>query len=253
MPKDTNEREEMDKMSEIEKKENPKEKVSFSNELAYVVGMLTVALGVAFMEKANFGVSMVVAPAYLLYLKLSETYSFFTFGMAEYTLQAILLIIMVIVLRKFKISYLFSFVTAVLYGFTLDVCMVLIKGIDTQPLWVRIVLFLSGMFLCSIGISLFFHSYISPEAYELFVKEVSHHIGMDINKFKTIYDCTSCLISIVMSFAFFGFGHFEGVKLGTVFCALINGSLIGAVSRFLEKRFEFKDSLNSNVRKFFER
>lgn len=229
-----------------------KNKVGFSNELAYVVGMITVALGVAFMEKANFGVSMVVAPAYLLYLKLSETYSFFTFGMAEYTLQAVLLIIMVIVLRKFKISYLFSFVTAVLYGFTLDACMSLICGIDTQPVWVRIVLFLGGMLLCSIGISFFFHSYISPEAYELFVKEISRHIGMDINKFKTIYDCTSCLISIVMSFAFFGFGHFEGVKLGTVFCALINGSLIGVVSRFLENHFEFKDLLNSNVRKFFE-
>ena len=39
----------------------------FSNELAYAVGIIAVAFGVAFMEKANFGVSMVVAPAYLLH------------------------------------------------------------------------------------------------------------------------------------------------------------------------------------------
>lgn len=243
------EKEEINKTQECREKIS-KGKINFSNELAYVVGMITVALGVAFMEKANFGVSMVVAPAYLLYLKLSTTYSFFTFGMAEYTLQAVLLIIMVLALRKFKISYLFSFVTAVLYGFTLDFCMLLIQNIDTQPVWVRILLFLSGMFLCSIGISFFFHSYISPEVYELFVKEISRHIGMDINKFKTIYDCTSCIISIVMSFAFFGFWHFEGVKLGTIFCALINGTIIGKVSRFLEKHFKFKDSLP--LRKYFE-
>lgn len=222
----------------------------FSNELAYVVGIIAVAFGVAFMEKANFGVSMVVAPAYLLYLKLSPSHPFFTFGMAEYTLQAVLLVAMMIMLRKFKLSYLFSFVTAVVYGFTLDFCMWSVKGIDAQPVWARLVMFLGGMVLCSIGISFFFHSYVSPEVYELFVKEVSHHIGMDINRFKTIYDCSSCAISIAMSFAFFGLWHFEGVKLGTVFCALVNGSMIGAVSRFLEKSFESKDCFK--LRKYFE-
>lgn len=222
----------------------------FSNELAYVVGIIAVAFGVAFMEKANFGVSMVVAPAYLLYLKLSPSYPFFTFGMAEYTLQAVLLVAMMIMLRKFKLSYLFSFVTAVVYGFTLDFCMWSVNGIDAQPVWARFVMFLGGMVLCSIGISFFFHSYVSPEVYELFVKEVSHHIGMDINRFKTIYDCSSCAISIAMSFAFFGMWHFEGVKLGTVFCALVNGSMIGAVSKFLESHFEFKDCLK--LRKYFE-
>lgn len=227
-----------------------RKKPTFSNELAYLIGMVFVAFGVACMEKANFGVSMVVAPAYLLYLKLSPTYSFFTFGMAEYTLQAVLLVIMVIILRKFKLSYFFSFVTAVLYGFTLDLCMFVLKSLDASFVWVRIVLYLVGMFLCAIGISLFFHSYISPEVYELFVKEVSKKIGMDINKFKTIYDCSSCLVSIILSFSFFGFGHFEGIKFGTVICALINGSLIGAVSKFLESKFEFKDSLS--WRKFFE-
>lgn len=222
----------------------------FSNELAYVVGIIAVAFGVAFMEKANFGVSMVVAPAYLLYLKLSPSYPFFTFGMAEYTLQAVLLVAMMIMLRKFKLSYLFSFVTAVIYGFTLDFCMWAVKNLDSQPVWARLLMFVGGMVLCSIGISFFFHSYVSPEVYELFVKEVSSHIGMDINRFKTIYDCSSCAISIAMSFAFFGLWHFEGVKLGTVFCALVNGSMIGAVSRFLEKRFEFKDCFK--LRKYFE-
>ncbi len=237
------------KTSKMKMEENGARPV-FSNELAYVVGIIAVAFGVAFMEKANFGVSMVVAPAYLLYLKLSPSYPFFTFGMAEYTLQAVLLVAMMIMLRKFKLSYLFSFVTAVVYGFTLDFCMWSVNGIDAQPVWARLVMFLGGMVLCSIGISFFFHSYVSPEVYELFVKEVSHHIGMDINRFKTIYDCSSCAISIAMSFAFFGLWHFEGVKLGTVFCALVNGSMIGAVSRFLEKRFEFKDCFK--LRKYFE-
>ena len=69
-------------------------KKRFSSELAYVLGIIFVAMGVVFMEKADFGVSMVVAPAYLLYRWLSPTWSFVTFGMAEYCLQAVLLLVM---------------------------------------------------------------------------------------------------------------------------------------------------------------
>ncbi len=227
-----------------------KSKPSFSNEAAYVIGIITISFGVAFMEKADWGVSMVVAPAYLLYLKLSEVYSFFTFGMAEYTLQAFLLVVMMIIIRKFRLSYFFSFVTAVIYGFALDGAMMIAKNITTQSVYMRAFLYTAGMILSAIGISFFFHSYISPEVYELFVKEISKKTGMNINKFKTIYDISSAALAVLMSFVFFGWGHFEGVKLGTLFCALINGSLIGIVSKLLDSFFTFKDALP--LRKYFE-
>lgn len=40
-------------------------KRTFSTGLAYVFGIVFIAWGVVLMEKADFGVSMVVAPAYL--------------------------------------------------------------------------------------------------------------------------------------------------------------------------------------------
>ncbi|MBP5161851.1 MAG: hypothetical protein ILP16_02605 [Spirochaetales bacterium] len=224
-------------------------KKTFYTELAYVLGLIFVALGVAFMEKPDFGVSMVVAPAYILHLKISETYSFFTFGMAEYTLQAVLLVLMALVVRKFKLSYLFSFVTAVIYGFLLDFCMFLVSYVPMENMALRITYYTLGMVLCAIGISLFFHTYIAPEVYELFVKEVSSKFGVEIHKFKTGYDICSCLIGVILSFIFFGFGVFRGVKWGTIICALINGTLIGLCSKFLEQRFVFKDGLG--LRKYF--
>ncbi|MBR0520945.1 MAG: hypothetical protein IJJ95_06390 [Spirochaetales bacterium] len=224
-------------------------KKTFYTELAYVLGLIFVALGVAFMEKPDFGVSMVVAPAYILHLKISETYSFFTFGMAEYTLQAVLLIIMALVLRRFKLSYLFSFVTAVIYGFILDLCMLLVSYVPMENMALRITYYTLGMVLCAIGIALFFHTYIAPEVYELFVKEVSSKYGVEIHRFKTGYDICSCLIGVILSFIFFGLGVFRGVKWGTIICALINGTLIGLCSKFLEQRFEFKDGLG--LRKYF--
>ena len=175
-------------------------KRKFSTELAYVCGIIFVALGVVFMEKADFGVSMVVAPAYLLYRWLSPTWSFFTFGTAEYCLQAVLLIIMIVILRRFRISYFFSFVTAVIYGFVLDGFMNLGMMLPVNFIWQRLIYYVVGLLLCAAGVSAMFHTYISPEAYELFVKEMSAHFRININKFKTGYDCTSCLIGVIMSF-----------------------------------------------------
>ena len=222
----------------------------FYTELAYIIGLTLLALSAALMEKADFGVSMVVAPAYLLHLQVSQYLPFFTFGMAEYTLQAVLLIIMIIVLRKFRLSYLFSFVTAVLYGFLLDLMMYFVSYIPYDNIASRIVYYILGLLGCAVGVSLLFHTYISPEVYELFVKELSAKSKTNINKVKTIYDCTSCVIAIIMSFAFFGMWHFEGVKWGTVVCALINGFTIGLSSKVFEKLFTFKDGLK--LSRFFE-
>ena len=198
----------------------------FFSELAYAVGMITLAIGTAFMEKADFGISMVVAPAYLIHLRVSEILPFYTFGMSEYIFQAFLLILLSVVMRKFKKSYLFSFVTAVLYGFTLDAAISVVACLPFSGICARAVYYVLGMVLCSVGVAFFFKTYISPEAYELFVGDVSRKFQLSITRVKTVYDVVSCLIGVIMSFVFFGFGVFEGVKLGTIFCAIINGFMI---------------------------
>lgn len=218
-----------------------KEGRRFSTELAYVCGIVFLAMGVVLMEKADFGVSMIVAPAYLLYRWLSPMWNFFTFGMAEYCLQAVLLIIMVLLIRRFRLSYLFSFVTAVIYGFVLDGFMMLGSALPVDSIWLRVIYYVLGMLFGAAGVSTMFHTYISPEVYELFVKEVSSHFHININIFKTAYDCVSCMIGIAMSFLIFGSWHFEGVKWGTILCALVNGWLIGRFSAFYERHWTFYD------------
>lgn len=225
-----------------------KTKRVFYSELAYVFGIVTLALGTAFMERADFGMSMIVAPAYLLHLRISQLFPAFSFGMAEYTLQAALIVLLSAALRRFKPEYLFSFVTAVIYGVTLDAMIALVAMIPAGGIVARLAFYVAGMVICALGVSMLFHTYIPPEAYELFVKEVSARTGKDIHAVKTAYDCVSCFVGVMLSFAFFGLWHFEGVKLGTIFCALVNGSLIGVCSRAIESAFEFKDALGLRKR-----
>lgn len=226
-------------------------KATFYTEPAYLLGLTLLALGTALMEAADFGVSMVVAPAYLLYLKLRPLLPFFSFGMAEYSLQFLLLALLCLILHRVKPAYIFSFVTAMLYALLLDEAMRIISLLPVQSTVLRLLWYLTGMTTCSAGVSLLFHSYISPEVYELFVKELARKTGMAVHRLKTLYDLCSCALAIALSFCFFGFGVFEGVKLGTIFCALANGSLIGFCSKIWDARFVFRDALK--LRAFFEK
>ena len=212
-------------------------------EAAYFLGLVILARGTAWMERADFGMSMVVAPAYIVHRKLSQFWPWFTFGVAEYLLQAVLLVLLATVQRQFKRAYLFSFVTAVLYGVVLDSMLWLTAFLPGGGMIARVLYYLAGLLLCSVGVALLFYTYLPPEAYELVVKELAERFSIPIARCKTIYDCTSCLVGVVLSFAFFGFGRFEGVKLGTVFCALINGTLIGWCSDLLQEHFRMEDAL----------
>lgn len=226
-------------------------KKTFYTEVAYVLGIILIAFGTALSELASFGMSMIVAPAYVIHLALSEYLPFFSFGMAEYSFQAILIIGVMIVLRRFRVSYLFSFVTAVIYGTVLDGFIFICSPFETNNMVIRILYFAVGMIICTAGVAMHFKTYISPEAYELAVKEISAAKGIATHKFKTAYDIASCLLAVIMSIVFLGFGDFRGIGIGTFVSAVINGTLIGISSKILETHFEFKDGLK--MRSLFEK
>lgn len=227
-----------------------KRKKVFLTELAYAVGLVTLTLGTALMERADFGMSMVVAPAYVIHLKVSAYFPWFSFGVSEFVLQGVLLAVLSLLMGRFKKGYLFSFFTALLYGLILDLFISAVAWIPAGGIAIRLIEYAAGLVLCAMGVAMLFRSYIPAEAYELFVKEAAAKWGKDIGRVKTVYDCCSCLAAIALSFLFFGAGHFEGVKLGTVFCALVNGWLVGRSDRWLASAFCFRDGLK--LRRFFE-
>lgn len=224
-------------------------KKKFYCEASYFMGLALLAFGALLMTRSDFGLSMIVAPAYLMNLKLAQYFSFMTFGMAEYLFQALLLILLVVFVQRFKFTYLLSFLTAVIYGMMLDGCLYLLAFLGEINIAVRIIFYLVGLLTTSLGVAFMFHTYISAEVYELFVKEVNERFGWKIGVVKTIYDIMSFVLAVVMSFAFFGFGHFEGIGIGTLVCALVNGRLISGFGSLLEKRYDFVDRFP--LRKYF--
>lgn len=217
----------------------------FYTEAAFAVGLVLLAFGTALTAYGDFGISMVVAPAYILHLKVSEFLPFFSFGMAEYVLQAAVLLLMTLLLRKFRVVWLLSFVTAVLYGLILDASMLLMTLLP-DIFALRLAIYILGALICDVGISLLFRTYLPPEVYELFIKNLAKKFEKPIPTIKTVYDCVSMAIAIAMSLLFFG--AFRGIGIGSVICALVNGVLIRAFTKVFDRIFEFSDRFSLRER-----
>ena len=85
-------------------------------EFAFVLGTFFIALGVSLMEKGGLGMSMVTSQSYIISLAVP----FFTFGMADYLLQGVLLIGYYIIVRRFDWKNILSFFSAFIFGVVLD-------------------------------------------------------------------------------------------------------------------------------------
>lgn len=218
----------------------------FYTELSYAVGIILVALGTALTAWGDFGISMVVAPAYILHLKMSQVWPWFTFGAAEYILQALVLALMIMILKKVKISYVLSFLTAIFYGLVLDFGTALLALLPAPEVWQRLIAYVGGDLAVCAGVALIFHTYIPPEAYEMFVMELSRKLSIRLHTFKTIYDCVSLAAAVGMSFLLLG--NLQGVGIGTVVCAFLNGTLINLFSRIFESVWKFEDKFDLRVK-----
>ncbi len=207
-----------------------------SREFCYVPATLFLALGAALMSKANFGLSAVIAPAYIL----SQIFHI-SFGTAEYCLQGVLVIAICFLVGKFRWTYLLSFVSAFLYGMVLDGFLWLLSFAGEGGFVLRFSMMVAGMVLSSLGVALFFKTYLAPGAYELFVKEVSARYGRNLHRFKVVYDLASCTVALVLSLAVFRSLFDHGIGLGTVLVAFVNGWLIGLFSKVLDRCFSFYD------------
>lgn len=210
------------------KMKNTEKKTIISSEVVYVATTMATSLATAMLSAADFGISMVVAPSYIISLRVSGL----TFGQTGYIIQGILLIVLFVILRKIKLLYLFSFVSGFLFGTALDLWRAMIPQLNPELYapgeylpGVRVLLFIAGFLLNAFGVTLYFKTYFYPQGYEFFVKKICIKYKFAIPKFKLFFDLSCLLISILTSMILFH--RLEGIGTGTVIIAFLNGFMIG--------------------------
>ena len=218
-----------------------KRKITIPSEAAYLPTIILIAFSVALTAAADLGVSMIVAPAYILSLK----FDFLTFGLAEYIVQGILFVIFCLIMKKVKPIYFVSFATGLIYGFVLDLWRKYVPFLNpevtapgSQEMWLRIVYIVVGMVLTSFAVALFFRIYIYPQVYDFFVKGLIEIKKVPTQRLKTGFDMCCLGVALILSFAFFG--KLNGIGWGTAVMTLLNGTLIALFERLLDRYFVFE-------------
>ncbi|MGN1147708.1 MAG: DUF6198 family protein [Lachnospiraceae bacterium] len=227
-----------------------KKEIRNFGEASWAFGTVLCGLGVCLSANSGFGVSMVAAPAYILYMKMSTFFPWLTFGMAEYFLQGILVLFCCIIMGRFKWKYLLSFGTAICYGFCLDLWRLLFGTVIYPLLWQRILSGIAGMFITAFSIALFLRTYLPQEAYELVVKELTEKTGANMHKVKWIYDITSLIVAIFMMLLFFHRFSLDMIGVGTLLLTLCNTPLIALFGRILDKYVSFAPAFPHFYEKF---
>ena len=230
-----------------------KKKIRKTAELAWALAIILLSLSVALCANSGFGVSMVVAPAYVLHLKLVEYLPWFTFGTAEYFLQCVLLIVCCIIMKRFKWKYLLSLGTAVVYGLCVDGWRLLLGTEVYTIMWQRWAALLGGMVICGFSIALFLRTYLPQEAYDILVKEIYEKTNGSLTKIKWCYDICSLLLAIILMLVLFGKFSFDMIGIGTLIVTVINTPLITLSGKLVERFMEFDSAFPSFYEKFQKR
>lgn len=195
--------------------------------MVYGAAMACSSLGIALQVRANLGVSMVAAPAYILSLK----WTWLSFGRVEWLVQGLLFLLCCLLTGRVQWRFLSSFAVAIPYGILLDGMLWLCRGVAPMGLAARLAVFLVGCVVLALGIALFFRSDLPCQMYEMFVKAMADHWRVPQARVKLIYDWSSLLLAIALTLACFQ--TFKGIGPGTVLCTVVNAPLIGLWERVL--------------------
>ncbi|MBR5439474.1 MAG: hypothetical protein IKV61_04585 [Clostridia bacterium] len=224
-------------------------KLNNCGELLWIFGIVFIAFGVAVCDKANLGVSMVAAPAFVIAEALGSVFPFITVGVTEYLFQGLLLIILCFSIRKFNWLFLLSFGVAFVYGYVLDFFIWLLAPIQITSVLVRWLLLLVGDCLVAFGVACCFKTYMPLQVYELFVAAIAKTYNIGIPKVKKTFDYTLLVLSIILAVSLFGnvltfdwstiyYSSFHSIGLGTIVTTIINTPIITLMSRLIDKCFD---------------
>ncbi|MBQ8310823.1 MAG: hypothetical protein IJX80_07415 [Clostridia bacterium] len=224
-------------------------KIKKSSELLWLLGIVFVALGVAICSKADLGVSMIAAPAFVVFEAIAPIWSGFSVGMTEYIIQGLMLILLCLIVRRFNWRYLLAFAVAVLYGYTLNLFLRLLGDFTVSEVWLRWVMLIVGDVITAFGVACFFRTYLPLTVYELFVAELAARFHLNINKTKWGFDISLLAISITLALTLcgdvstfdwstIGYTAFHSIGLGTLVTTAINSPLIALMGRLLDRVFD---------------
>lgn len=201
-------------------------------EWALLAGILLNSLSVELIVKSGLGMSSISSVPYIFSLIMPQL----TFGTWNYLVQCSTILVLIVATRTFKIGYVLSFGLAVFFGRFLDLFGILLDLVPDTPV-IMMMCYLSGMGILAFGIYLLQRCLLPILPFDVFVRDMSAYFHISFRAFRTGFDVSCLIITILLSLLVLG--HIAGVGAGTVAGALFTGTIVSKISGYMDSRYEF--------------
>lgn len=200
----------------------------------YIVGLLFLAFGVAFSVNSNLGVSPVNSLPYVVSL-ITET----DMGSCVIVIFGSYILVQILLLRRnFQWINLTQMVFSTLFGYFVDFAKWVVGDFALPTYFGQLAMLAISIIMVAAGVCL----YMDVKLVNMPMEGMTHAIkqtllpGLAFHDVKVIMDCVVVGIGVVLSFLFLG--RLDGIREGTVICALLVGKLMKPIKKILQPIME---------------
>lgn len=201
--------------------------------IVFLIGLFINSLGVSLITKADLGTSPISSIPYVLSLNFP-----FTLGQFTIAFSLLLILIQLVILRRnFKAEHLLQIPISILFGYFIDLTMVMLFFVNPQSYFLSVVYLLIGCVILGFGVYTEVLANVAMLPGESFVRAVSSTWKTEFGSTKVAFDVSLTVIAAVLSLIF---AHrLDGVREGTIIAAL----LVGFIARLFGRRLTFLGQL----------
>ena len=197
--------------------------------IVFLIGLFINSLGVSLITLADLGTSPISSIPYVLSLNFPLTLGEFTIVFSIF-----LIVLQLLILRKnFKLEHVLQIPISVLFGYFIDLTMVLFRFIDPQVYGAKILFLLIGCAVLGFGVYMEVLANVAMLPGESFVRAVSSTWKTEFGTTKVAFDVSLAVIAAVLSLILAR--RLDGVREGTILAAL----LVGFIARLFGKKLKF--------------
>lgn len=204
--------------------------------LLLVVSMYVMTLGVAMCVKSNLGSSVISAIPFVMTLAGGAGDApQLTIGQYTYLMNALLVVLQILILRRmFEPVQLFQLVVGFVFGFLLDVNMMLLSSLNAESLLTQTAVQLGGCLVLATGISLEIRCSSVTMPGEGITVAVCRATRIPFAKAKIIIDITLVTGAVTLGYLYFGSWQWNVVGPGTLIAMIFVGAAIKVIDPHME-------------------
>ena len=195
--------------------------VVLSKVAVYAVGHLFMAFGVAFSVNSGLGVSPVNSLPYVVSLVLGVDMGSCVIGVFSFYV----LVQILIYRRDFKWINLTQIVFSTLFGYFVDFAKAVVGDFALPTYPGQLIMLAVSMVLVALGVCLYMDAGLVNMPMEGMTNAIAERIvKKPFHDVKVAVDCLAVAAAILLSFV--GLGGLEGIREGTLLCALLVGKMM---------------------------